>query len=176
MDFCFLHRISVRCREQFSRRCDNSLHAEQHQISGARGTSPTNSYAPGISAAASRRRQLCGRDIRLRHRFSTDFKYLDHHHEHPWGSELLRTKSLCRGGELYGIELCFKQPGQYWRSHRADRHRPFADRNFKRPSGPRLPTILLRVTSLMLRPSLGAAWLAWAIRAAGAPLRRAPGH
>jgi hypothetical protein len=34
-----------------------------------------------------------------------------------------------------------------------------ADRNFKRPSGPRLPTTLLRVTSLMLRPSLGAAWL-----------------
>jgi hypothetical protein len=32
-----------------------------------------------------------------------------------------------------------------------------ADRNFKRPCGPRLPTTLLRVTSLMLRPSLGAA-------------------
>jgi hypothetical protein len=28
-----------------------------------------------------------------------------------------------------------------------------ADRNFKHPSGPRLPTTLLRVTSLMLRPS-----------------------
>jgi hypothetical protein len=51
-----------------------------------------------------------------------------------------------------------------------------ADRNFKRPSGPRLPTTLLRVTSLMLRPSLGPACLAWAIRAAGAPPRRAPGH
>jgi hypothetical protein len=51
-----------------------------------------------------------------------------------------------------------------------------ADRNFKRPSGPRLPTTLLRATSLMLRPSLGAACLAWAIRAAGAPPRRAPGH
>ena len=38
-----------------------------------------------------------------------------------------------------------------------------ADRNFKRPSGPRLPTTLLRVTGLMLRPSLGAAWLAWKI-------------
>ena len=34
----------------------------------------------------------------------------------------------------------------------------------------------LRVTGLMLRPSLGAAWLAWAIRAAGAPPRMAPGH
>src|SRR5271155_3483411 len=46
----------------------------------------------------------------------------------------------------------------------ADRNfkRP-ADRNFKRPSGPRLPTTCLRVTSLMLRPSLGAAWLAWQI-------------
>jgi choline-sulfatase len=51
-----------------------------------------------------------------------------------------------------------------------------ADRNFKRPSGPRLPTTLLRVTSLISRPSLGAACLAWAIRAAGAPPRRAPGH
>jgi hypothetical protein len=49
-----------------------------------------------------------------------------------------------------------------------------ADRNLKRPSGPRLPTTLLRVTSLMLRPSLGASCLAWAIRAAGAPLRRVP--
>jgi hypothetical protein len=38
-----------------------------------------------------------------------------------------------------------------------------ADRNFKRPSGPRLPTTVLRVTSLRLRPSLGAAWLAWKI-------------
>jgi hypothetical protein len=34
----------------------------------------------------------------------------------------------------------------------------------------------LRVTGLMLRPSLGAACLAWAIRAAGTPPRRAPGH
>jgi len=39
----------------------------------------------------------------------------------------------------------------------------WADRNFKRPSGPRLPTTLLRVTSLMWRPSLAAAWLAWKI-------------
>src|SRR5271169_3732760 len=38
-----------------------------------------------------------------------------------------------------------------------------ADRNFKRPSGSRLPTTCLRVTGLMLRPSLGAAWLAWQI-------------
>jgi hypothetical protein len=38
-----------------------------------------------------------------------------------------------------------------------------ADRNFKRPSGPRLLTTVLRVTSLMWRPSLGAAWLAWKI-------------
>jgi hypothetical protein len=39
-----------------------------------------------------------------------------------------------------------------------------ADRNFKRPCGPRLPTTWLRVTGLMLPPSLGAAWLAWAAR------------
>src|SRR5271169_313437 len=38
-----------------------------------------------------------------------------------------------------------------------------ADRNFKRPSGSRLPTTCLRVTGLMLRPSLGAACLAWQI-------------
>jgi type I restriction enzyme R subunit len=37
------------------------------------------------------------------------------------------------------------------------------DRNFKRPSGPRLPTTLWRVTGLMLPPSLGALWLAWQI-------------
>jgi integrase len=38
-----------------------------------------------------------------------------------------------------------------------------ADRNFKRPSDPRLPTTLLRVTNLRLRPSLGAARLTWKI-------------
>jgi hypothetical protein len=32
-------------------------------------------------------------------------------------------------------------------------------RNFKRPSGPTLPTTLMRVTGLILRPSLGAACL-----------------
>jgi hypothetical protein len=47
-----------------------------------------------------------------------------------------------------------------------------ADRNFKRPSGSRLPTTLLRVTSLMLRPSLGAAWPAWQI---GPPVRLCAG-
>src|SRR5271167_1535681 len=46
---------------------------------------------------------------------------------------------------------------------RLDEERLAADRNFKRPSGSRLPTTCLRVTGLMLRPSLGAAWLAWQI-------------
>src|SRR5271167_2712375 len=45
----------------------------------------------------------------------------------------------------------------------SNKHKGVADRNFKRPSGPRLPTTCLRVTSLMLRPSLGAACLAWQI-------------
>jgi hypothetical protein len=51
-----------------------------------------------------------------------------------------------------------------------------ADRNFKRPSGPRLPTTLLRVTGLMLPPSLGAAWLACAIWATSRLRRRAFGR
>jgi len=54
-----------------------------------------------------------------------------------------------------------------------------ADRNFKPPvrtKSAHLDTLVFRVASLMLRPSLGAACLTWAIRAAGAPPRRAPGH
>jgi len=55
-------------------------------------------------------------------------------------------------------------------------HARGADRNFKRPSGPRLPTTLLRVTGLMLPPSLGAAWLACAIWATSRLRRRAFGR
>jgi cysteine synthase A len=57
-----------------------------------------------------------------------------------------------------------------------NQYQKVADRNFKRPSGPRLLQPRLRVTSLVLRPSLGAACLAWTIRVAGAPPRRAPGQ
>src|ERR1700678_1078178 len=38
-----------------------------------------------------------------------------------------------------------------------------ADRKFKPPSGPSLPTTPVRLTGLMLSPSLGAAWFAWQI-------------
>ena len=51
-----------------------------------------------------------------------------------------------------------------------------ADSNFKRPSGPRLPTTFVRVSGLMLRPSLGAKWLAWVIWAASRLRRRAFGR
>src|ERR1700677_4530081 len=46
--------------------------------------------------------------------------------------------------------------------------------NSNHPSGPSLPTTPVRLTGLMLSPSLGAAWFAWAIRTASRFLRRAP--
>jgi hypothetical protein len=51
-----------------------------------------------------------------------------------------------------------------------------ADRKFKTPVRSKSALHLLRVTGLMLRPSLGAAWLAWAIRAARRLRRRALGR
>jgi hypothetical protein len=68
-----------------------------------------------------------------------------------------------RSNKKYSAFYLVLKTLQLSRAFKLVHEEPTADSNFKRPSGPRLPTTLLRVTSLLLRPSLGAAWLAWKI-------------
>jgi len=51
-----------------------------------------------------------------------------------------------------------------------------ADRNFKRPSGSRLPTTFVARNQPYVASKLRGRVACLANRAAGAPLRRAPGH
>jgi hypothetical protein len=105
------------------------------------------------------------------------YQFLDEVHNRRTQSRELNLRSLAMDRVLDGSDHIHGK-FQWLRKRGVDLQvdHTAADRNFKRPSGQRLPTTLFRVTSLILRPSLGAAWLAWAIRAAGAPPRRAPGH